>query len=182
MEFFPTEIPDVISICPIIYKDKRGDFLESYRQSLFSMAGIEADFVQDNHAGSKRGVLRGLHYQVEQSQGKLIRIISGKIYDVAVDLRKSSPTFGKYIGLTLTDQEKRMLWIPPGFAHGYYVISERAEVSYKTTAYYAPEWERTIIWNDPTLGIKWPLLSRDHPLLSETDRLGTPFIEADYCE
>jgi dTDP-4-dehydrorhamnose 3,5-epimerase len=172
MDFTPTKIPEVILILPKIYKDDRGDFHECYRQAEFEAAGITPNFVQDNHAGSKRDVLRGLHYQINQAQGKLIRVIKGEIYDVAVDLRKSSITFGQSVGVMLDDKAKNQLWIPPGFAHGYYVLSDWAEVSYKVTAYYAPEWERTLLWNDPALGIDWPLLTKNTPLLSKNDKQG----------
>ena len=182
MDFIKTCIPELIIIKPKIFIDSRGEFLETFRAAEFSAAGINADFVQDNHAGSKQGVLRGLHYQIQNSQGKLIRVISGEIYDVAVDLRKSSPTFGKYAGVSLDDQEKRLLWIPPGFAHGYYVMSSWAEVSYKVTDYHSPTFERTIIWNDPGLNITWPILSADHPLLSENDQQGLNFQEAEHFE
>ena len=182
MLFSPTSIPEVIEITPKIYKDSRGEFLEVYRSAEFAEAGIDLGFVQDNHAGSYQGVLRGLHYQVLQAQGKLIRVISGEIYDVSVDLRNSSSTFGVSVGLRLSDQKKNQLWIPPGFAHGYYVMSEWAEVSYKVTEYYAPEHERTLLWNDPQLRIKWPLISKKHPLLSENDLQGCLLCEAETYE
>lgn len=172
MEFTPSSIPAVIIITPKIYKDHRGDFFETYRSDEFSAAGIDQEFIQANHAGSKKGVLRGLHYQIQQAQGKLVRVAWGEIYDVAVDLRKSSPSFGQAVGILLSSQNKKQLWIPPGFAHGYYVLSDWAELSYKVTAYYAPEWERTLLWNDPDLGIEWPLLSDDLPILSENDKKG----------
>ena len=182
MQFAPTEISDVIIITPKIFQDPRGEFLETFRSEEFANAGIDLEFVQDNHAGSKMGVLRGLHYQIEQAQGKLVRVVTGEIYDVAVDLRKESSTFGQSVGLRLSDQDKKQLWIPPGFAHGYYVLSDLAEVSYKVTAYYAPEWERTLLWNDPVLQINWPLLSQDHPLLSNNDLQGLPLNEAEVYE
>ena len=179
MEFKTTNIPDVIHITSPIFTDQRGDFSETYRKQEFDQAGIELPFVQDNHAGSHQGVLRGLHYQIQQVQGKLVRVISGTVYDVAVDLRQSSPTFGQYVGILLTGKEKNQLWVPPGFAHGYYVISEWAEVSYKVTDYYAPKWERTLLWNDPDLKIDWPLLKGQSPLLSVNDRQGNPFKDAE---
>jgi dTDP-4-dehydrorhamnose 3,5-epimerase len=182
MHFIPTEIPEVIIISPQIFQDTRGEFLETYRKTIFSDAGITYQFVQDNHAGSINGVLRGLHYQIQKAQGKLIRVISGKIYDVAVDLRKKSPTFGKSVSVILSDQEKKSLWIPPGFAHGYYVMSEKAEVSYKVTAYYAPKWERTLLWNDQELNINWPLSSPDHPILSDNDKNGVLLQDAEVYE
>lgn len=179
MDFIQTTIPDVILITSQIYQDRRGEFLETYRRAEFAEAGISLPFVQDNHAGSHRGVLRGLHYQIQNPQGKLVRVVSGEVYDVAVDLRLSSTSFGQYVGINLTDLEKNQLWIPPGFAHGYYVVSEWAEVSYKVTDYYAPSWERTLLWNDPALEIDWPLIEGRPPLLSEGDCQGTPFSEAE---
>ena len=175
----PTKIPEVIILSPKVFQDDRGDFLETYRKTDFAAAGIEYDFVQDNHAGSKEGVLRGLHYQIRQPQGKLVRVIWGEIYDVAVDLRKKSSSFGQAVGIKLSDRNKKQIWIPPGFAHGYYVLSDWAELSYKVTAYYAPEWERTILWNDPALRIEWPLLSDEHPILSENDKQGNLLKEAE---
>lgn len=182
MQFTSTEIPAVILITPKIYQDDRGEFLETFRSSEFISAGITHQFLQDNHVGSNQGVLRGLHYQINRGQGKLIRVVRGKIFDVAVDLRRSSPTFGKSIGVELTSQEKNMLWIPPGFAHGYYVLSDWAEVSYKATDYYAPEWERTILWNDPELNIAWPLVSPEHPILSKSDQNGLLLKDAEAYE
>jgi dTDP-4-dehydrorhamnose 3,5-epimerase len=172
MDFLPTKIPEVILITPKIFHDDRGDFHEFYRKSEFIAAGIALDFVQDNHAGSKQGILRGLHYQIQQAQGKLVRVVSGEVFDVAVDLRKSSSTFSQHIGVILNDKDKNQLWIPPGFAHGYYVLSDWAEVSYKVTDYYAPEWERTLLWNDPDIGIDWPLLNENEPILSQNDSQG----------
>ena len=182
MDFIPTKIPEVILMTPMIFHDDRGDFHEFFRKSDFETAGITPDFVQDNHAGSKQGVLRGLHYQIQQAQGKLIRVVLGEIFDVAVDLRKSSKTFGQYIGVTLNDREKNQLWIPPGFAHGYYVLSDWAELSYKVTDYYAPEWERTLLWNDPDLRIDWPLLSDTEPILSQNDSQGLFLKDAEVYE
>jgi dTDP-4-dehydrorhamnose 3,5-epimerase len=157
MRFIPTTIPDVILIEPKIFADERGFILESYQKQRFAEAGIPFEFVQDNHSKSQQGVLRGLHYQIQQTQGKLIRIVAGEIFDVAVDIRKSSPTFGKWVGSYLSAENKKMLWVPAGFAHGFYVTSPEAEVLYKATDYYAPQWERTILWNDPTLQIDWPI-------------------------
>ena len=182
MDFINTNIPEVVIIKPEVFTDSRGEFLETYRLVEFSNAGIETGFVQDNYAGSKLGVLRGLHYQIQKSQGKLVRVINGEIFDVAVDLRKSSPTFGRYVGIRLDDKDKKMLWIPPGFAHGYYVMSDWAEMEYKVTEYYAPEFERTIIWNDPKLKIDWPLLEDGHPILSEKDLQAQEFHDADLYE
>lgn len=169
MHFTPTAIPDVVLITPKVFGDERGFFMETYQKRLFHNAGIECDFVQDNHSRSKQGVLRGLHYQVKQTQGKLVRAIIGEIFDVAVDIRAGSPTFGKWVGAHLSVENKYQLWVPPGFAHGFYVISEWAEVLYKASDFYAPEWERSILWNDPDIGIEWPLLP-DIPLsLSSKD-------------
>lgn len=179
MEFIPTDIPDIVQIVPKQSGDSRGFFLETYRLDLFSKAGISAAFVQDNHSGSEQGVLRGLHYQIRQAQGKLVRVISGEIYDVAVDIRRSSPTFGKWVGLYLSAKNKQQLWIPPGFAHGFYVTSVWAEVAYKVTDYYAPEWERSLLWNDPALGIDWPLVHGKPPILSAKDARGKTLAEAE---
>lgn len=176
-QFTPTRIPAVIVIEPQVFGDARGFFLESYQKQRFAEAGIGFDFVQDNHSSSERGVLRGLHYQLRQTQGKLVRVIAGEIFDVAVDLRKSSPTFGQWVGDYLSAGNRRMLWVPPGFGHGFYVTSERAEVLYKATDYYAPQWERSILWNDPALGIAWPL--KGEPTLSAKDLAGTPFANAE---
>lgn len=176
-QFTPTRIPAVIVIEPQVFGDARGFFLESYQKQRFAEAGIGFDFVQDNHSSSERGVLRGLHYQLRQTQGKLVRVIAGEIFDVAVDLRKSSPTFGQWVGDYLSAGNRRMLWVPPGFGHGFYVTSERAEVLYKATDYYAPQWERSILWNDPALGIEWPL--KGEPTLSAKDLAGTPFANAE---
>jgi len=177
----PTALPDVLLIEPKVYADERGFFLESYQKKRFQEHGIDADFVQDNHSKSYQGTLRGLHYQIQQAQGKLMRVIAGEIFDVAVDIRKHSPTFGKWVGDTLSAGNRKMLWIPPGFAHGFYVISAEAEVIYKTTDYYAPQSERTIAWNDPTLHIAWPLDGRP-PVLSSKDQMGKSFLEAEVFE
>ena len=179
MNFLPTKIPEVLLIEPQVYKDERGFFLESYQARQFAAAGITANFVQDNQSGSRRGMLRGLHYQVRQAQGKLLRVTVGEIYDIAVDLRRSSASFGKWVGLYLSAESQRLLWVPPGFAHGIYVTSEWAELTYKTTDYYAPEWERTLLWNDPELEIDWPLIEGMAPLLSPKDARGTPLSEAE---
>ena len=172
MLFLPTAIPDVILIEPKIFGDQRGFFMETYQSCVFAEAGITADFVQDNHSGSRRGTLRGLHYQIRQSQGKLLRVVVGEIFDVAVDIRQSSLTFGRWVGEVLSAENKRQLWVPPGFAHGFYVLSEWAELTYKTTDFYAPEWERTLLWNDPTVDIAWPLINDAQVLLSSKDEQG----------
>lgn len=169
MKFIAQKIPDVVLIEPKIFEDSRGFFLETYREQLFAEAGITARFIQDNHSCSQQGVLRGLHYQIRYPQGKLMRVIFGEIFDVAVDIRKSSPTFGQWVGVRLSAQNKNQLWIPPGFAHGFYVISESAEVTYKVDNLYAPEWERSIVWNDPTIGIEWPIPHHSVPSLSKKD-------------
>ena len=160
----PTRIADIFLLDSQIYCDERGTFMETYQQVKLAEIGITFPFVQDNHSGSHQGVLRGLHYQIRQPQGKLVRVVSGEVYDVAVDLRRCSATFGQWVGTSLSAQNRQQIWIPPGFAHGFYVLSEWAEVLYKTTDYYAPQWERTLLWNDPQLDIAWPLLS-DKPLL-----------------
>lgn len=163
---------------PKVFGDARGFFLESYNQRVFREAtGLTPEFVQDNHSSSARGVLRGLHYQIQQPQAKLVRVIAGEVYDVAVDLRKSSPTFGRWVGEYLSAENKRMMWVPEGFAHGFLVLSEQAEFLYKTTDYYAPEYERCIRWDDPELGIEWPL--QGPPLLSAKDSQGRAFSAAE---
>jgi dTDP-4-dehydrorhamnose 3,5-epimerase len=173
-----TEIPDVLILEPKVFGDARGFFLESYNKRAFGEAtGLDVEFVQDNHSGSSRGVLRGLHYQIRQPQGKLVRVTSGEVFDVAVDLRRSSPTFGRPVTFNLDAASRRMAWIPPGFAHGFLVLSEEVEFLYKTTDYYAPEHERTLLWNDPQLGIHWPL--QGEPILAEKDRRGTPLKSAE---
>ena len=178
MKVTPTAIPDVVLIEPKVFGDPRGFFMESYNRRDFARTtGIDVDFVQDNHSRSAKNVLRGLHYQVQQPQGKLVRVTAGEVYDVAVDLRRSSPTFGKWAGFTLSAESKRMAWIPAGFAHGFLVLSESADFLYKTTDYYAPEHERTLLWNDPKLGIDWPL--RGEPTLAAKDRTGKTLREAE---
>jgi len=172
MEFTATQIPDVIVIDPVVYEDARGFFMETWQEKKFRDAGIDAWFVQGNHSQSSIGVLRGLHYQVSQAQGKLIRGIQGEAFDVAVDIRKSSPTFGQWVGETLSAGNRKLIWIPPGFAHGFLILSEIADFEYHTTNLYAPEHERTIHWNDPDLAIAWPLTEGQVPLLSEKDEAG----------
>lgn len=179
MEFVPEKIPDVLILKPRVFEDPRGFFMETYRDTEFAQAGIPQKFVQENHSASQKGVLRGLHYQIRQAQGKLIRVIAGEVFDVAVDIRRSSPTFGKWVGIILSAENKLQLWIPPGFAHGFYVLSENAEVTYKVTDYYAPEWERSILWNDPQIGIDWPLVNGLPPSLSNKDINGKLLAEAE---
>ncbi|MHB8849455.1 MAG: dTDP-4-dehydrorhamnose 3,5-epimerase [Burkholderiales bacterium] len=172
MNIIPTDIPEVLILEPKVYGDDRGFFYESYNRRIMTEAGIPDDFVQDNHSRSARGVLRGLHYQIQQTQGKLVRVIAGSVYDVAVDLRKSSPHFGKWVGMELTADNKRMAWIPPGFAHGFVVTSDTAEFLYKTTDYWAPPFERSLLWNDPALGIDWPISGE--PVIAAKDAAGLP--------
>lgn len=179
--FVTTAIPDVLIIEPKVFGDERGFFLESYQKTKFVEHGIFADFVQDNHSKSIRGVLRGLHYQIQQPQGKLVRVIAGEIFDVAVDIRRGSPTFGKWVGDYLSAENKKMIWVPPGFAHGFFVTSPEAEVIYKATDYYAPQWERTIAWNDPAIGINWPI-GDVPPMLSSKDAAGKLLTEAEVYE
>lgn len=182
MESRRSAIADIRIILPKIHSDGRGFFLESYRKDALGALGIRADFVQDNHSRSRQGVLRGLHYQIRRPQGKLVRAASGEVFDVAVDLRKSSPTFGKWIGETLSEENARQLWIPPGFAHGFYVLSEWADVVYKVTDYFFAEGDRTLRWDDPALAISWPLRGGAGPILSEKDRNGPLLSEADLFE
>ena len=179
MQFQPTSIPDVFLITPKVFGDERGFFMETYQARLFAEAGIETQFVQDNHSRSKQGVLRGLHYQLRQTQGKLMRVVLGEIFDVAVDIRNGSPTFGKWVAAHLSAENRKQLWVPPGFAHGFYVLSEWAEVIYKASDYYAPQWERSIRWNDPAIGIAWPLLAGVPLSLSAKDEQGIPLHEAE---
>ena len=178
MKIVPTEIPDVLIIEPRVFEDDRGFFYESFNEKAFiDKTEVATHFVQDNHSRSSQNVLRGLHYQIEQAQGKLVRAVVGAIFDVAVDLRKSSPTFGQWVGTLLSAENKRQLWIPVGFAHGFFVVSEVAEVLYKTTDYYAPQHERCILWNDPDLAIAWPGTST--PILSAKDQKGLPLKQAE---
>jgi dTDP-4-dehydrorhamnose 3,5-epimerase len=177
MELIATGHPDVLLFAPKVFGDARGFFLESYNRKALAAHGISAEFVQDNHSRSLRGVLRGLHYQIRQPQGKLVRVVAGEVYDVAVDLRRSSPRFGQAVCMRLSAENRHMAWIPPGFAHGFAVLSESAEFLYKTTDYYAPEYERSLLWNDPALGIDWQLDLP--PTLSEKDRNGVPLALAE---
>ena len=179
MQNTPTRIPDVFVIEPQVFGDERGFFMETFQAKKFAEAGLPTLFVQDNHSRSRQGTLRGLHYQIQQAQGKLLRVIIGEVFDVAVDIRRSSATFGRWVGTTLSAHNKRQVWVPSGFAHGFYVISEWAEVLYKTTDFYAPEWERTILWNDPDLGIEWPLIVGQPPILSAKDAQGKTLREAE---
>ena len=177
MQAINTELPGVIILEPRVFGDQRGFFFESFNARDFADAtGLQREFVQDNHSRSAKGVLRGLHYQVQQAQGKLVRVTAGEVYDVAVDLRRSSPNFGRWVGVHLSAKNNRQLWVPEGFAHGFVVLSEFAEFLYKTTNYYAPEHERCIRWDDPTLAIDWPLDSA--PQLSAKDQAGVSFVDA----
>jgi dTDP-4-dehydrorhamnose 3,5-epimerase len=173
------ELPDVVLVEPAFYGDHRGFFMETWQKRRFEEAGIGLEFVQDNHSMSAAGVLRGLHYQVERPQGKLVRVVAGEAFDVAVDLRRSSRTFGKWTGAVLSAENRRMLWIPPGFAHGFYATKARTELVYKCTEYYAPALERTILWSDPEIGVVWPIPVGGEPVLSEKDRKGVPLAAAE---
>lgn len=178
MKVSPTAIPDVLIIEPQVFTDARGFFFESFNQKAFNEAtGLSLNFAQDNHSRSAKGVLRGLHYQIQQPQGKLVRVVRGAVFDVAVDIRKSSPTFGKWVGIELNEDNHRQHWVPPGFAHGFIALSDVADVLYKTTDYYAPEYERCIAWNDPAIGIQWPLMAE--PSLSAKDQQGLALRDAE---
>jgi len=180
VEFLPTAIPEVVLIRPRVFGDARGFFLESWEERKFAAAGVDARFVQDNHSHSACGVLRGLHYQVGRPQGKLVRVPRGAVFDVAVDLRRSSPSFGRSVAVELTEDNHHMLWIPPGFAHGYLALTESVDFLYRCTDFYAPELERTILWSDPDLGVDWPLARIGKPVLSAKDIAGTPFRRAEH--
>lgn len=182
MNFLRLAIPEVILVEPEIFGDNRGYFMETWQAARFAAAGIDASFVQDNHSRSCRGTLRGLHYQLVRPQGKLVRVIAGEVFDVAVDLRRGSPTFGHWVGETLSAENKRQIWLPPGFAHGFYVKSEFAEFTYKCTDYYHPQFERSLLWNDPALAISWPVPSGSEPILSAKDRAGVPLQSAECYE
>ena len=176
MRVTPTDIPDVLIVEPRVFGDARGFFVESWNRRTFAAAGLGVDFVQDNHSRSSRGVLRGLHYQLRQPQGKLVRVVCGRVFDVAVDLRRSSPRLGQWVGVELSAENQRQLWIPPGFAHGFVTLSDSADFLYKTTDYWHAEHERTLLWNDPALRIDWPI--RD-PIVAAKDAAGTPFARAE---
>lgn len=169
MQVIATNLPDVLLLEPRVFGDARGFFMESWNRQTFAELGLDLDFVQDNHSRSARGVLRGLHFQLNQPQGKLVRVTSGAVFDVAVDLRRSSPHYGQWTGHELSEDNQHMLWVPPGFAHGFLVLSESADFLYKTTAYYAPQWDRGIRWDDPEIGVQWPL--QDAPTLSAKDQV-----------
>ncbi len=179
MKIIPTSIPDILIIEPKVFGDERGFFFESFNRRQFAeLTGRDIDFVQDNHSRSVKGVLRGLHYQIQHPQGKLVRVLQGAVFDVAVDIRRSSPTFGQHVAVELSAENKRMLWIPEGFAHGFLVLSESAEFFYKTTDYWMPEFERGIVWSDPDIGIQWPI--EDEPTLSAKDQQAKSLADAEH--
>jgi dTDP-4-dehydrorhamnose 3,5-epimerase len=178
MQIITTPIPDVLVLEPRVFGDERGFFFESWNQREFARLGLPAHFVQDNHSKSARGILRGLHYQTQQVQGKLVRVVAGEVFDVAVDMRRGSPTLGRWAGALLSAANRRMMWIPPGFAHGFYVTADSAEFVYKCTDFYAPEHEVALRWDDPAIGIPWPLVDGQPPLLSAKDAAGLGFAEA----
>lgn len=180
MQFIPTEISDVVIVEPKVFGDQRGYFMESWSKRDFAEAGIHAEFVQDNHSRSAQGVLRGLHYQIWQPQGKLVRVTRGEVFDVAVDMRRSSPSFGQWVGVYLSAENYRMLWVPPGFAHGFYVTSpDGADFQYKCSDYYAPLHERSLRWNDPAVGVAWPLVDGKEPMLAAKDASGSLLSDAE---
>ena len=178
MRFTPTAIPDVVLVEPTVFGDERGFFMETWHAGKFAAAGLDVSFVQDNHSRSTQGILRGLHYQVRRPQGKLLRVVVGEVFDVAVDLRRDSPTFGRWTGATLSAANRLQLWIPPGFAHGFYVTGVQAEVVYKCTDLYSPADERTLAWDDPDVGVAWPLVGGAPPTLSPKDAAGAAFRDA----
>ena len=178
MQATPLAIPDIVLLTPRVFSDHRGTFFESFNARVFrEITGADVEFVQDNHSTSKAHVIRGLHYQVKHAQGKLVRVIAGSVYDVVVDMRKSSSTFGRWVGIKLSAADRAMLWVPAGFAHGFYVTSEAAEVLYKTTDYWAPEHERTLLWNDPAVGVEWRLTG--DPVLTPKDEAGSPLAKSE---
>jgi dTDP-4-dehydrorhamnose 3,5-epimerase len=180
MEFIPAEIPAVVLIRPKVFSDQRGYFFESWEERKFAAGGLNAKFVQDNHSHSTRGVLRGLHYQIQQPQGKLVRVTAGSVFDVAVDIRRSSPSFGRWVGFELSAQNHHMLWVPPGFAHGYLTLSDVADFLYRCTDFYAPGGERAILWKDPDLNVVWPVAAGVEPIVSAKDAAARPFRDAEY--
>jgi dTDP-4-dehydrorhamnose 3,5-epimerase len=180
MNVISTSISEVLIIEPRVFGDSRGFFFESFNHKNFSrVTGLNVEFVQDNHSRSVRGVLRGLHYQIGQPQGKLVRVVRGEVFDVAVDIRKSSPTFGKWVGVELTEDNYRQLWVPPGFAHGFYVLSSAADFLYKTTDYYFPDLERSLLWNDPTIAVSWPIQADVAPIISAKDQIAPKLMDAE---
>jgi dTDP-4-dehydrorhamnose 3,5-epimerase len=179
MEFVPTRLPDVVLIKPKVFEDSRGYFMDTWHSELFETEGIDATFVQDSQSSSVLGTVRGLHYQIRQPQGKVVRVVQGEVFDVVVDIRKSSPDFGQWASEMLSAENRKMLWIPPGFAHGFLVLSDTAELAYKCTDYYAPEHERTLKWDDPDIGIDWPLQQKEAPIISAKDLAGLPLRDAE---
>lgn len=179
MNITPTKIPDVLIIEPKVFGDERGFFMETYNQQVFADNGLTMNFVQDNHSRSRHGILRGLHYQIDNPQGKLVRVTSGKVFDVAVDIRRASPTFGEWVGIELSAENQRQFWVPEGFAHGFYVMSESADFQYKCTNLYAPEHERCIRWDAADLGIEWPLVNNEAPQVSAKDAEGSTLANAE---
>ena len=182
MQIIDTALADVKILEPKVFGDERGFFLESWNQQFFADNGLPATFVQDNHSRSQQGVLRGLHYQIKNPQGKLVRVTQGEVFDVAVDMRQSSPQFGQWVGVSLSESNKRQLWVPPGFAHGFYVVSQSADFQYKCTDYYAPEYERSLLWNDEQVGVEWPVLRGQAPVLAAKDAEGQTFNNCDYYQ
>ena len=178
MEINSTSIPDVKIIVPKVFGDDRGFFMETWNQNDFAEHNLPTEFVQDNHSRSEQGVLRGLHYQTKKTQGKLVRVTQGEVFDVAVDMRRDSPHFGEWVGIVLSEENKKMFWVPPGFAHGFYVMSDIADFQYKCTDFYAPEFEQSLLWNDPDLAIEWPLVDGKPPSLSDKDKNGVPMKDA----
>ena len=180
MNVISTSISEVLVIEPKVFGDSRGFFFESFNHKNFSQAtGLDVKFVQDNHSRSVKGVLRGLHYQIRQPQGKLVRVVRGQVFDVAVDIRRSSPTFGQWVGVELTEDNYRQLWVPPGFAHGFYVLSDTADFLYKTTDYYLPDLERSLLWNDPTVAVSWPIQADVSPIVSAKDKIAPKLTDAE---
>jgi dTDP-4-dehydrorhamnose 3,5-epimerase len=179
MKFSPTRLSDVVMIEPRVFGDERGFFMETWQKERFSTAGISADFVQDNHSFSRQWVLRGLHYQIRRAQGKLVRVTHGEAFDIVVDMRRSSPTFGQWVGEILSESNRRMLWIPPGFAHGFLALSDQVELMYKCTDYYSPDDERCLLWNDPSVAVDWPLSSGVQPIISTKDAAGSTLEHAE---
>jgi dTDP-4-dehydrorhamnose 3,5-epimerase len=180
MNVISTSVSEVLIIEPKVFGDSRGFFFESFNQENFSQAtGLDVKFVQDNHSRSVKGVLRGLHYQIRQPQGKLVRVVRGQVFDVAVDIRRSSPTFSKWVGVELTEDNYRQLWVPPGFAHGFYVLSDTADFLYKTTDYYFPDLERSLLWNDPTIAVSWPIQADVPPIVSAKDKIAPKLMDAE---
>ncbi len=179
MQIVETDIPEVLIVEPTVFGDQRGFFMESFNRQAFEEVGLPTEFVQDNHSRSAQGVLRGMHYQMQQTQGKLVRVTAGAVFDVAVDMRRESEYFGRWVGVELSAENKKQLWVPPGFAHGFYTLSQSADFQYKCTDYYAPQHERCLLWNDAEVGIEWPIASGDEPTLAAKDAAGLPLAQAE---